>query len=156
MQAAYRVDAAVCPAVFFLCLGAHFMPITSQSDCEFHIWGYRGLMVRALSTCGLGCLTPALTSGFFTTSFTWETHERLLLPIWSAALDEARTENVHTFPFINTGWSQDRLRPEKLILASVGLHELSPTWKINSLNQSIFSPMLEVKEYAPHELYFKI
>ena len=98
--------------------------------------------------------SPALTSGFFTTSFTQETHECLLLPIWSAALDEARTENVHTFPFINTGWSQDRLCPEKLILASVGLQELSPTWKINSLNQSIFSPMLEVKEYAPHELYF--
>ena len=100
--------------------------------------------------------SPALTSGFFTTSFTWETHECLLLPIWSTALDEARTENVCTFPFINTGWSQDRLCPEKLILASVGLQELSPTWKTNSLNQSIFSPMLEVKEYAPHELYFKI
>ena len=60
-------------------------------------------------------------------------------PFHSSTLDGARTNC-----------------PEKLILASVGLQELSPMWKVNSLNQSILSPKLEVKEYAPHELYFKI
>ena len=37
------------------------MPITSQSDCEFHIWGYRGLMVRALTlSSNLPSPNPAL------------------------------------------------------------------------------------------------
>ena len=56
-------------------------------------------------------------------------------------------------------WNQDRLCPQRLILAS---RKGSKTWvqwgkaTLQPLNQSTSAAMLEVEEYGPCELYFKI